>query len=181
MKNLNLIRKLAHQFYQKTDMEYQELFSEAALAYCEAVREFNPDKAAKLTTFAYTKMKNHLINVCKGYRPNPDGRPRSYGTNSTHQLIPLDDLEQEPASDPAQDSVNVYDLIQEWPEDARQVAEMVLEDVEKYMAATPNFRRNYVAQKRRQKIVEKDLERKGWTPRRITQAIEVIQSQLQMI
>jgi len=36
MKNLNLIRKVAWAFAKKTEMEYDELFSEAALAYSEA-------------------------------------------------------------------------------------------------------------------------------------------------
>lgn len=57
---INLIRRLAWSFHYTTGYDYEELFSEASVAYAEA-RNNNNGKA-KETTVAYIYMKNRLTN-----------------------------------------------------------------------------------------------------------------------
>lgn len=61
MENLNLIRKIAWSFFYTTGLEYEDLFSEACLAYCECVKKYDKNKS-KITTFAHIHIRNHLIN-----------------------------------------------------------------------------------------------------------------------
>ena len=63
MKDLNLIRKVAWSFHKNTGIEFEELFSEAALAYVEALQTYNPHKA-KHSTWMVHNMRNHLITFC---------------------------------------------------------------------------------------------------------------------
>lgn len=63
-QHLNLIRSIAWNFHRTTGIQWQELFSEACLAYCESLQSHNPKKGA-VTTLVYTSMKNALINFCK--------------------------------------------------------------------------------------------------------------------
>ncbi len=60
MKNMNLINKMAWSFNATTGIDFEELKSEAVLAYYEAMTKFNPEMGVKETTFAYHCMKNHL-------------------------------------------------------------------------------------------------------------------------
>ena len=59
MENINLIRHIAWSFHHTTGIDYQELFSEACLAYCEALQSFNPEKG-KLNNYATTLIHNKL-------------------------------------------------------------------------------------------------------------------------
>lgn len=62
MKDINLIRKVAWSFHYTTGMEFDDLFSEAALAYCKAEKEFNPNKGAEFITFAFISIRSSLID-----------------------------------------------------------------------------------------------------------------------
>ena len=168
MKNLNLIRQIAWDFSKKTNLNYKDLFSEAALAYCEAVRKFDPSRGNKLITFAYWCIKNQLINYCK----KETAIENKYLTESQWP---------EEFKPPAQEAVDFFELMETWPEEARQVAQLILQEPEKYMAATPNFRRWHVGQKRRLNKVKKDLRRQGWQPEKIQTAVSQIQQQLQLV
>ena len=60
-----MIRSLAQSFTSTTGINFDELYSEANLAYCEAVFSYDPNKGAKLTTHVFNIVKNALINFCK--------------------------------------------------------------------------------------------------------------------
>ncbi len=62
---INLIRSIAWTFYKSSKVNWDELFSEACLAYCESIRKYNQDKPASTTTWVYIAMRNALINFCK--------------------------------------------------------------------------------------------------------------------
>lgn len=63
--HLPMIAKIAWSFQKTTGLDFQELHSEAQLAYCEAVNSFNSDKGVKLSTWIYTCIQHHLINYIK--------------------------------------------------------------------------------------------------------------------
>ena len=59
INNLNLVRKIAWSFHNTTNIDYNELFSEACLGYCEAIRSFNPARG-KLSVWIWIVMTNQL-------------------------------------------------------------------------------------------------------------------------
>lgn len=63
---INMARKMAWSFHKSTGIDYEELFSEACLAYCQAEADpnYNPYKAA-ITTFAWQRMRDHLRTYIK--------------------------------------------------------------------------------------------------------------------
>lgn len=63
-KHLNLVRKQVHQFRERSDIPYEELFSEATVAYYKALRQYDSNKGG-VTTLIYVSIRNHLINYCK--------------------------------------------------------------------------------------------------------------------
>ena len=60
MENIALIRKIAWSYHKTTGVEYKELFSEASLGYCEALRLYDPTKNIKLNTYAWRTMTHQL-------------------------------------------------------------------------------------------------------------------------
>lgn len=59
MENINLIRHHSWSFQRSTGFSYEDLFSEACLAYCEALTRFDPNKG-KLNNYATTLIQNKL-------------------------------------------------------------------------------------------------------------------------
>ena len=64
MKDINLIRKITWSFHTSTGIEWNELFQEAALAYCKSLKTYQ-QKRGKLSTHAYNCIRNHLIDFTK--------------------------------------------------------------------------------------------------------------------
>jgi DNA-directed RNA polymerase specialized sigma subunit len=71
MKELNLIRKIAWSFHKTTGIEIEELYSEACLAYCEALHNYDQSRG-KITTFMWAAIHNHMKNyLIKYYQKQP--------------------------------------------------------------------------------------------------------------
>jgi len=68
MENINLIRKIAWSFHNTTGIDWEELYSEASLAYAEGLEHgkhpHNPDKG-KLSTYMWGRITNHLNDWIK--------------------------------------------------------------------------------------------------------------------
>ena len=63
-KYLNLIRYIAWSFHRTTGIDWEELFGEACLAYCEALQSYQPKKSEE-STWIFNCVENKLINFCK--------------------------------------------------------------------------------------------------------------------
>lgn len=174
LENINLIRKVAFNFTSKTNIEFADLFQEAALAYYESVKKFNPEKGVKFTTFAYQNMHNHLINICKGYQPMPNKKRRGYGTNSNHEIIYLDDILYTPIFE---NDEPIEEKIENWPEKLKELVNMILENPEKYLGETPNFKRKGGTKTR----IRQELQRKGWYHREINNAFKELKTLVQTL
>jgi len=64
-RELNLIRKLTWSFYKSSftlTLDFDELFSEACVAYLEGEKQFIENDKTKKSTFLWTVMKNHLTD-----------------------------------------------------------------------------------------------------------------------
>ena len=62
--NIDLIRKIAWSFHNSTGEDWDDLFQEASLAYCEALENYNPDKG-KITTYMWWCISSHLVNYLR--------------------------------------------------------------------------------------------------------------------
>jgi len=67
-EHLNLLRKIAWSFYNTTGLDWQELFSEAALAYCEGVQNLKThydSSKGQISIYLWNCVKSHLLNYIK--------------------------------------------------------------------------------------------------------------------
>jgi len=64
MENINLIRKIAWSFHNTTGLDWDDLFSEAALAYCEGLKTYD-EKKGKISTHMWHRITNHLNDYLK--------------------------------------------------------------------------------------------------------------------
>ena len=62
MKDINLIRKVAWSFHKTTGLDWEDLFQEASLAYCKALKQYDPDRGVQLSTFMFWAIRSHLLN-----------------------------------------------------------------------------------------------------------------------
>ena len=102
MENENLLKKIASSFASTTNVDYQDLFQEASLAYFEALRTHDPSRAV-LSTHVWHCVSNRLKNYVK--KENID-------------VVFVDDYEQ---------SVTVTPFWEQLSKDAMTVAEIVLD------------------------------------------------------
>lgn len=161
MKHLNLIRSVAWRFHRATDLEYEELFGEASVAYCNAIKRFDPSKGYKESTYLYFCMRNELINFCK----------KETRIKSRTQSIDGMDFAQEPRE-------NLMDLIEEWPKDCQAIAKLVLDEAEYIVGHTPNFKRTegeYTTPKQRLTATLRD---QGWKVTRIQSTMKDVKELL---
>jgi RNA polymerase sigma factor (sigma-70 family) len=141
MEHLNLIRKIAWSFHNSTGLEWDDLFSEACLAYYEGLSHYDPSRG-KITTFMYYWIPNHLINYIK--------------RNRKHQS-PLISLEEINVDRPV-----IFNLLFEsFSIEAQQIAEVITSSPQKYVGLSKSSAKNRVRQV---------MERRGWTWERIADA-----------
>lgn len=169
MKNINLIRNVAWTFAKKTNLDFEDLFGEAALAYCEALETFNADKGNKLATYAYCCMRNHLINVCK----------KEYHRQCKTDLH---DTFPEQIHPTTNEETDFWDSVDHWPEHCLAVVEMILNNPEQFLLASPNYRRQYKSTPvKSRKRVEEKLDEKGWLEFDIRDTLKEIETLLQTV
>jgi RNA polymerase sigma factor (sigma-70 family) len=121
-ENDKLIKKIAWSFNKTTGIEFEELLSEAYLAFAEALQNHDPEKA-KLSTWATIKIRNHLTNFIK---------------KKTLPVTNLEDTELEPGFTPAllksqKFWARTYDL----SDDALSLIDMILKAPEEFIKKTP--------------------------------------------
>jgi len=63
----NLLRRMAWSFHYSTSIEWEELYSEACLAFVKAMRSYDENGAAA-STWIYQVVKNRLIDYTKQQR-----------------------------------------------------------------------------------------------------------------
>ena len=61
---LNIVRKVVWSYTRSTDMDFDELCSEAYLAYLEAAPSYDPSRGKK-TTFIWNVVRNHINDLLK--------------------------------------------------------------------------------------------------------------------
>lgn len=64
-KYVDLIRKRAHEYSEKYNIDYSEMESQGFLIYCECLEKYDPEKA-KFTTYLYIQL-NRLNDFARTY------------------------------------------------------------------------------------------------------------------
>ncbi|MBS3776755.1 MAG: hypothetical protein KGY70_16275 [Bacteroidales bacterium] len=129
-QHLNLIRKIAWSFHNTTGLDWDDLFGEASLGYCEAVNSYNPGKGAKLTTWIYSCVQKKLINYCK------------YENRVNHN-ISLQDMPKDVLIDP----IPYVELEVSMPKAVREIADIVLQTPHLYLSLPRTMARPLIAEK----------------------------------
>lgn len=60
IEHIDLIKKFAWTFHKTTGIEWNELFSEALLAYCEAINSYDNEKKTKESSWVFVCVQNKL-------------------------------------------------------------------------------------------------------------------------
>ena len=123
MNNINLIRKIVWSFHRTTNIEWDDLFQEAALAYLEAERTYNPKKG-KITTHAWYCITNRLKNYIK---EQEEYKGRKHG----EELCSIEDVVL--TKHPAQIASDFWEAL---TEDAKDIANIVLSTPKKFVYST---------------------------------------------
>lgn len=125
MENLNLIRKIAWSFHNSTGEEWDDLFQEAALAYCEALKTYDPTKG-KITTYMWWCISSHLKNYLK-LEEKQNGH-----TCSEEEIV-------------EQQAISFKLSFDNLSKDAQQVADMVLSNPGRFLSDDPQCAREKIA------------------------------------
>ncbi len=139
MENINLIRKIAWSFHKTTGYEWDDLFQEAALAYLNAMKTYNP-KRGKITTYVWGCITSHL---------------KSYLRRQNKQSSVLDSIEDVNIDTPVfQDN-----MFESFSPDAQQIAKVVLRTPKKFSPQPACLARG--------RIMRVMMKRRGWSAIRI--------------
>jgi DNA-directed RNA polymerase specialized sigma24 family protein len=150
-KHVNLLRKLAWSFHATTNLEYIDLFSEACLAYCEALPKVDTTQASEVT-WIYQCVKNRLLTYTEREK-----RKHSY-------------VDLEYANAMISSPSYLFEFTDQFQGDDKTIISIVLEDPRFFAMMTPKEARGKVASA---------LKERGWTQRRVWKAIKSFKENLQ--
>lgn len=142
--NIGLIRKIAWSFHHSTGEDWDDLFQEAALAYCEALKSYNPKKG-KITTHMWWSITSHLKNYLK-YQEKQNGH-----------ILPVEDLIT------VDSPVNGSPLFESLSKEAVQIADMIL--------AFPTVFDSMSSESVESSITRVLTKRKGWSWQKVKSGI----------
>ena len=147
MENLNLIRKIAWSFHNTTGIDYEELFSEASLAYCEALRTHDPEKSS-LSTWAWTHMNLALTIFSK---------------KEKCAAIPFSTFGEDISFGYTQMTDKFSEFLTDLPADCKYIANEILDNEYRYTGQSPNMKRSKTVQPKfaRGKLY-RTLRTRGW-------------------
>lgn len=133
-KYVDLIRKRAHEYSKKHNIDYSEMESQGFLIYCECLEKYDPDKA-KFTTYLYIQL-NRLNDFAKTYKRqkglylqdyfNPEHEVEDYEErmiSKDYDLPKLKDFLNEAKEELSSDAFNLllWILKREWQEKNRKI------------------------------------------------------------
>ena len=151
VKDIGIAQKLAWKFQKTTGFEFNELYSEALLAYAEALHKFDTEKNTKFSTFAYVCIKSALINFVK------------------KECIPGQRIDSTVLERQATWDSPYWILKEQFTKDAQDVAKMLISHPYRYLGNPPKMIRG---------LIREELREKGWTYDRIYAATKNIKEVL---
>jgi hypothetical protein len=157
MDNLNLVRKIAWDFHLTTGLDWEDLFSEASVAYVEAIKTHDPTRSC-ITTFIWWKVRSHLQNYLKLEKKYRDFTIL-YDTyfddptdnSSDDQLLSTISVNLDHAIDNSA-------LFDSFSKEAAEIADVILENIDLLICQTPDDAKHQIAQM---------MSEKGWSWKQI--------------
>lgn len=145
-ENINLIRKIAWSFHHTTNIELEELFAEASLAYCEALKNYNP-KRGNITTYLWIRITDRLKNYLKEHK-------QYYNVFASFEDVTTDKP--------------IYSefIFESLSREAQQIADIILKYPNKYISMPSHLAK---------REVRKTMKNKGWPWKRIISGIQELQ------
>lgn len=154
---MNLVHSVAWKFWQKNpDLDYEDLLSEAVLAYCEAQKKFDPARGVKETTLAHTYMRNAITAWIRQERKEKN-----------HLSITTEDGQEREFAAPCPPPVS--EILQEMSKEAREVCEMILASPEEFAGFPPRVCRGRIY---------RELRNRGWSWGKIWNSFKEIKGAL---
>lgn len=157
MENINLIRKIAWSFHKTSQLDYDDLFQEAYLAYVYGMKTYDPTKGCYLSTHLW----NHISNQLKTYIRKEKER--------TTILLPLEAARYHSKCDST-----FFDGL---TFDAQTISKIVLA-TGKILKMLPEYSQGKCPTKIRVRI-EHILLRQGWSYQRINYAFRELRTALE--
>jgi RNA polymerase sigma factor (sigma-70 family) len=134
MENINLIRKIARSFSLSTGLEFDDLFQEAALAYCEALSKFDPEKG-KISTHIWLRISTHLKDYLKEQEEfkckRQQVKTHQEALEMKRQYFSIEELD-------IDKPVTYNHLLDILSKDAQRVAEVIIKNPSLYDSLSPN-------------------------------------------
>jgi RNA polymerase sigma factor (sigma-70 family) len=147
MENEKLLRKLASSYSFTTGVEFDDLFQEAYIAYHEALKTFDPNKA-KLSTYIWHCVSSHLKNYVKLEKP----------------YLGMTSIETpEVLNKPGLSVTNFWDALSF---EAQQIAKIMFDRSNFYTFAKPP---------EREKKIRQTMIRRGWNEKKIRVGLHDLQ------
>lgn len=140
MENISLIRKIAWSFHHTTGLEWDDLFQEAALAYCEALKNYDPKRGIKITTYMWWCISSDLKNYLKKQE------------KQNGHICSIEDVD-------VDRPVNTTPIFESLSKEATEIANMVL--------SSPKIFDNLPPELAKRNIARVLINRKGWSWRRV--------------
>jgi RNA polymerase sigma factor (sigma-70 family) len=151
-QHYNYIEAIAKSFCKTTNLEFEDLFQEAAIAYLKSARSFNPEKAS-FSTHLYKVVRNHLLNYIK--------KEQRYQKRISDSEIPEQPVYYIP----------FFEFWNALSNSSREVASVVLENKETILLNSPQQNR---------KFVRAELSKKGYSQKKIKEKIKKLRCDLQV-
>lgn len=130
---INLVRKIAWSFNKTTGLPFEDLFSEASLHYAIALKKWD-GRSCKFSTYAYTLMKNGLIDYC---------------TKQQDHSVSDYMVEDCPYQLNFQDTVEFVDTISKNTESIKTICFLVFEAQEEFAGLSPKLTRGAIVERLR--------------------------------
>jgi RNA polymerase sigma factor (sigma-70 family) len=160
IKDINLIRAMAHSFHRTTGVDLEELLSEATIAYLEALRKWNPQKGGSPSTLAVYYIRGRLSHFTR-----KDRRARR-ALSPLEQLVEVQDEEGKSRPDIM---TEFKDRLARLSPDSREVCNMIFTAPHRYRHSAPRFSRGQL---------NRDLREAGWIWSRIWKTSQEIKEVL---
>lgn len=145
MENIKLLRKIAWSFHKTTGIDWDDLFQEAAYAYCVSIDKYKPEKGM-ISTHVWHCVTNHLKN---------------YLQEEFKQTGHIDCYEALELALP-NIAVNHPQFLDALTEDAKHIAKLVLSTPKKFVV---------LSMEQAETRVIRIMLKNGWDGRRITLAL----------
>jgi RNA polymerase sigma factor (sigma-70 family) len=134
MENINLIKKIARNFSITTGLEFDDLFQEAALAYCKALGTFK-SKKMKTSTYMWWRISNHLKDYLKTQEEFKCKRQRvkthQEALDMKRQYFSIEELD-------IDKPVSYNHLFESFSKDAQRIASVIIENPQLFDSISPD-------------------------------------------